>query len=82
METFNRTPFLNPDLSFLNYLFLIKAVLVFGSLVYFLFSLIVIRQVDLLSKTLKTKVSPFLLAGAVLNSMFALALLLFSLLEL
>lgn len=52
----------------------LKGVILILLLFYAIFSLIIVRQVDLMGKTLITGISPLLKAFAILHAGFALAL--------
>ncbi len=68
----------NPDLSLINFLFLLKVAIIAGLTFYILFSIVIIRQTLVLQGTLKTKVSPLLSIIAFLNFVAALGILLFT----
>lgn len=66
---------LNPDLSLFSYLLFLKGAIVVGIVLYLIFSIVIVRQVFLLSTTLKTGVSPVLKIVALLNLMAIFGLL-------
>ena len=53
---------------------LLKVAILIILVVYAIFALIVVRQVDLMSKTLITKVSPILKAFSIIHAGFAIGL--------
>lgn len=55
-------------------LILTKAVILLILIFYAIFSLIIVRQVDLMGKTLITKISPFIKAIAIVHAGFAIGL--------
>lgn len=73
---------LNESLTFIltnifNLEFIFKIGFILFSVVYFIFSLIVIRQIFLMTDTLITEVSPILRAIAILHALLALAVVVF-----
>lgn len=54
--------------------FIIRSSLVILSLLYFIFSLIVVRQINLMTDTLITEVAPFLRAFAIIHAGVALGI--------
>lgn len=69
-----------PDINQIN-LFGLEGILVFAKIAiliilvfYAIFGLIIVRQVDLMSKTLITKVSPIVKAISIIHAGFALGL--------
>lgn len=54
--------------------FIVRGALVILSLLYFVFSLIVIRQVNLMTDTLITEVAPYLRAFAIIHAGVALGI--------
>ena len=57
-------------------LLFIKAVTLIILVFYAIFALMIVRQVDLMSKTLVTKVSPYVLALSIIHAGFAIGLIL------
>ena len=55
-------------------LFFIKSAILLILVFYAIFALMVVRQVDLMSKTLITKVSPILKAFSIIHAGFAIGL--------
>ncbi|MBI2314700.1 hypothetical protein HYU93_01405 [Candidatus Daviesbacteria bacterium] len=51
-----------------------KGVILLILIFYAVFALIVVRQVDLMSKTLITKISPYVKAAAIVHAGFAIGL--------
>lgn len=54
--------------------FVVKILLVLLSILYFIFSLIVVRQVNLMTETLITEVAPYLRAFAIIHAGVALGI--------
>ncbi|MFA5932629.1 MAG: DUF5657 family protein [Microgenomates group bacterium] len=66
--------FFNPAVSMETIWFIVRGALVILSLLYFVFSLIVIRQVNLMTDTLITEVAPYLRAFAIIHAGVALGI--------
>lgn len=63
------------DLLTNGYVFaLIKGMILLILIFYAIFSLIIVRQVDTMSKTLITKISPFVKAFAIIHAGFSIGL--------
>ncbi len=58
-------------------LFVFKIIFVFLTALYFIFSLIIVRQVKLMTETLITEVSPVLRVFTILHAVAALGLIIF-----
>lgn len=67
-------PLLNVEIETL--LFLIKIAILIILIFYAIFSLLIVRQVDLMSKTLISSVSPIVKAFSIVNAGIALGLIL------
>lgn len=61
----------------LNFVFVFKIGILIFSFLYFLFSLIVIRQVSLMTETVRTQAAPLLKLVSILYALFALGVVLF-----
>lgn len=55
-------------------LFIIKGGIILFATVYFIFSLVVVRQVSLMTETLITEVSPFIKAFSIIHAGLALGI--------
>lgn len=55
----------------------VKLLLVVGGLIYVVFAILIIRQIQLMSQTIKTNLSNKLMIAAVLNLVLAIIVLLF-----
>lgn len=55
---------------------ILKGIILIILVFYVIFALMVIRQVDLMSRTLITRISPILKAAAIFNAGFAIGLIL------
>ncbi|MDD2822577.1 MAG: hypothetical protein PHQ59_00715 [Candidatus Daviesbacteria bacterium] len=64
----------NPVVSMDTVWFIVKGGLVVLSLLYFIFSLIVVRQINLMTDTLITEVAPYLRAFAIIHSGISLGI--------
>lgn len=64
----------NPVVSMETVWFIVRCAIVLLSGLYFIFSLIVVRQVNLMTETLITEVAPFLRAFAIIHSGIALGI--------
>ena len=64
----------NPVISMELVWFIVRGAIVTLSVLYFIFSLIVVRQVNLMTETLITEVAPLLRAFAIIHSGIALGI--------
>ncbi len=69
-ETFNTTAFLS------NFWFAFHLGLIAFAILYFFFSLIVLRQINLMTDTLITEVAPFIRILGIVHAIFALSVVL------
>lgn len=64
----------NPVISIEVVWFIVRGAIIILSVLYFIFSLIVVRQVNLMTETLITEVAPLLRAFAIIHSGIALGI--------
>lgn len=61
-----------PLLSLDNFWQIVRVIILVAAVLYFIFSLIVVRQVNLMTETLITEVAPLLRAAAIIHAGVAL----------
>lgn len=65
---------INPDSVTNFFLFLLKLGFVVAALIYVVFSLVVVRQISVMRRTLKTSLSPHLQLLGIIHLLFAIAI--------